>query len=86
MPRNGALSPSTVPGVGGGRRHSSGNAAFDERRRETLNAIQEEAEAFAEFERRRREAHDREAFDRFMGERKAAEAAKREEPKAPKTE
>jgi hypothetical protein len=69
------------------RRHgayrSSGNAAFDERRRETLRAIEEEAEAFAEFERRQREARDREDFERFMAERKAAEAGKREEPKAP---
>lgn len=67
----------------GGRFRSSGNTALDERRRETLRAIQEEAEAFAEFERRQRELRDREAFDRFMAERRATEAAKREEPKAP---
>ena len=69
----------------GGAR-SSGNAAFDERRRETLRAIQEEAEAFADFERRQREARDREEFDRFMAERNASDAAKRENPKAPKAE
>ena len=69
----------------GGRR-SSGNAAFDERRQETLRAIQEEAEAFAEFERRQREARDREEFDRFMAERNASDAAKRENPKAPRAE
>jgi len=66
-----------------GRRRSSGNAAFDERRRETLRAIQEEADAFADFERRQREARDRETFDHFMADRKAAEDAKRDEPKAP---
>ena len=69
----------------GGRR-SSGNAAFDERRQETLRAIQEEAEAFAEFERRQREARDRAEFDRFMAERNASDAAKRENPKAPNAE
>jgi hypothetical protein len=64
-------------------RRSSGNAAFDERRRETLRAIQEEADAFSDFERRQRESRDRETFDRFMADRRAAEAAKRDEPKAP---
>jgi hypothetical protein len=64
-------------------RRSSGNAALDERRRETLRAIQEEADAFSDFERRQRESRDRETFDRFMADRKAAEGAKRDEPKAP---
>jgi hypothetical protein len=72
-----------APWRGGGRGRSSGNAAFDERRRETLRAIQEEAEAFAEFERRSRESRDRDEFERFMAERKAAEAGRRDEPKAP---
>jgi len=65
------------------RRRSTGNSVLDERRRETLRAIQEEAESYADFERRQRESRDREAFDRFMADRKAAEAAKRDEPKAP---
>jgi hypothetical protein len=47
------------------------NAAFEERRRETLKALDEEAEAFDAFERRRREARDREAFERFVAERNA---------------
>jgi len=64
------------------RERSSGNAAFDERRRETLRAIHEEAEAFADFERRERATRDREEFDRFMAERKAAET-KGDAPKAP---
>ena len=39
-----------------GFRRSSGNRALDEKRRETLKALDEEAEAFAEFARREREA------------------------------
>jgi hypothetical protein len=65
------------------RRSSTGNSVLDERRRETLRAIQEEAEAYSDFERRQRESHDREAFDRFMADRKANETAKRDEPKGP---
>ena len=64
-------------------RRSTGNSVLDERRRETLRAIHEEAEAYADFERRQHESRDREAFDRFMADRKTAEAAKRDEPKAP---
>jgi len=54
-----------------GRGRSSGNSAFDEKRRETLQALQDEAKAFAEFERQQRERQDREAFDRFVAERNA---------------
>ncbi len=50
---------------------SSGNSAFDEKRRETLQALEDEAKAFAEFERKQREARDREAFERFVAERGA---------------
>lgn len=64
-------------------RRSTGNTVLDERRRETLRAIQEEADAYSDFERRQHESRDREAFDRFMTDRKAAEATKRDEPKAP---
>ncbi len=52
-------------------RPAFGNAAFEERRRETLKALDEEAEAFDAFERKRREAEDREAFERFKAERNA---------------
>ncbi len=45
------------------------NAAFEERRRDTLKQLDEEAEAFDAFERKRREAEDREAFERFKAER-----------------
>ena len=66
-----------------GLRRSTGNAVLDERRRETLRAIQEEADAYADFELRQRVSRDREAFDRFMADRNAAEGAKRDAPKAP---
>jgi hypothetical protein len=55
------------------------NSAFEERRRETLKQLDEEAEAFEAFERKQSEAHDREAFDRFMAERRAGKSA--DEPK-----
>jgi|GEM_PF-6196002 len=58
----------------------TGNVALDEKRRETLRALDEEAEAFADFRRRQREARDREAFDRFMKDRDIAAAG--EAPKA----
>jgi hypothetical protein len=58
------------------------NAVFDERRRETMSRLAEEAEAFNAFERRRGEARDREAFDHFMAERAAKPAdAKPADPK-----
>jgi hypothetical protein len=60
--------PWRAPGAG------SRNAAFDERRREAMNRLAEETEAFHAFERRRGEAQDREAFDRFMAERAAKPA------------
>ena len=53
------------------RSRSSGNSAFDEKRRETLQALEDEAKEFAEFERKQREARDREAFERFAAERNA---------------
>ncbi len=61
------------------RARSSGNSAFDEKRRETLQALEDEAKAFAEFERQQREQQDREAFERFVAERNAA---KKEGPSA----
>jgi hypothetical protein len=53
-----------------GRRFwSSGNSVFDEKQREALKKLKEEAEAFAEFRRKQREARDKEDFDRFMADR-----------------
>jgi len=58
-------------GAWGGRRRgaSTRNSASEERRREILQYLDEDA--FDEFERKQREARDREAFDRFMAERNA---------------
>jgi hypothetical protein len=57
---------------------SSGNAAFDEYREETLRRLEEErrkleeeGRAFTEFMRNLRRARDKEEFDRFMAERNA---------------
>jgi hypothetical protein len=49
------------------------NSAFEERRRETLNQLDEEAKAFAEFAEMQRQARDKEAFERFIAERRAKE-------------
>lgn len=57
----------------------TGNAAFDDYRRETLRRleeerrrIEEEGRAFAEFVANLRRARDKEEFDRFMAERNAS--------------
>ena len=47
------------------------NSAFEERRREILQQLDEDAKAFDDFDHRQRAARDREAFDRFMAERNA---------------
>ena len=64
---------------GPGRRgtmRSSGNSAFDERRRETIMKLREEEKAFADFAQERRRAGDKEAFDRFMAAKSAAQPLK----------
>jgi hypothetical protein len=47
------------------------NTAYEEHRRETLKELDEEAQAFEAFERKQREAEDREAFERFLANRDA---------------
>jgi len=59
---------SQLKGVGFPQR-SSGNAAFDAYRAETLERLTREQAEFTAFVRRLREARDREEFDRFMMER-----------------
>jgi hypothetical protein len=49
---------------------SSGNAAFDEYRAETLKRLEEEEKEFREFLHRLRKAKDQAEFDQFMAERK----------------
>ncbi|MEO1680539.1 MAG: DUF2852 domain-containing protein [Pseudomonadota bacterium] len=56
-------------------RHSvrtSGNAAFDAYREETLRRLEEEQDAFQAFLNRLREAKDKAEFDAFMDERAKA--------------
>jgi len=49
---------------------SSGNAAFDEYREETLRRLEEEQQEFAEYLERLRQAKDKAEFDAFMAERR----------------
>jgi hypothetical protein len=51
--------------------HSSGNAAFDEYRGETLKRLEEEEREFREFLERLRKAKDKQEFDQFMADRRA---------------
>jgi Protein of unknown function (DUF2852) len=51
--------------------HSSGNAAFDEYRDETIKRLEEEEREFREFLERLRKAKDKHEFDEFMAERRA---------------
>jgi len=53
-----------------GTSHSSGNAAFDEYREETLRRLEEEQGEFREFLERLRHAKDKAEFDQFMSERR----------------
>jgi hypothetical protein len=48
---------------------SSGNAAFDAYKADTLRRLEEEQEAFEAYLQRLREAKDKAEFDQFMGER-----------------
>lgn len=49
--------------------HSTGNAAFDEYREETLRRLESEADEFQAFLKRLRAARDKAEFDEFMTER-----------------
>ena len=60
---------------------SSGNAAFDAYKAETLRRLQEEQESFEAFLERLREAKDKAEFDQFMDERaRKAKATNGDEP------
>ena len=49
---------------------SSGNAAFDDYREETLRRLEEEQREFREFLERLRKAKDKAEFDQFMSDRR----------------
>ena len=53
---------------------SSGNAAFDEYRAETLKRLEEEEREFRNFLDRLRKAKDKAEFDQFMAERRSGPA------------
>jgi hypothetical protein len=53
---------------------SSGNAAFDDYREETLRRLEEEQREFRAFLDRLRKAKDKEEFDAFMSERRSRPA------------
>jgi len=54
------------------RTPASGNGAFDEYKRETLDRLEKEQKAFEEFVEQLRRTRDREEFERFMAERNRA--------------
>ena len=54
------------------QRGSSGNAAFDEYRGETLRRLEDEQREFQDFLERLRHAKDKQEFDQFMDERRRA--------------
>ena len=56
-----------VPGY---RAESTGNAAFDAYRDETLKRLEDEHRAFLDFLQKLREARDKAEFDQFMDERR----------------
>lgn len=60
-------------GRAGWRGFSTGNSAFDDKRRETLEKLAEEEKAFAEFRRRERAARDKDIYDRFTAESRNVE-------------
>jgi hypothetical protein len=58
-----------APG-GFGMSRSSGNAAFDSYREETLRRLEDEQREFQSFLERLRQARDKSEFDQFMSERR----------------
>lgn len=64
------------------RTATTGNAAFDAYRDETIQRLEDEQAAFEAFLKRLREARDKAEFDQFMDERAAElkEAVRTEEP------
>jgi len=62
---------------------SSGNAAFDEYRQDTLRRLEEEQRDFAAFLERLRFAKDKAEFDQFMADRRQRPAAPPPAPEPP---
>jgi hypothetical protein len=65
-----------VSGLGSSQSYgSSGNAAFDQYRDETLRRLEEEQQGFGDFMERLKRARDQEEFERFMAERRNQKAS-----------
>ncbi len=56
-----------------GGMHSSGNAAFDEYRAETIKRLEDEQKEFVEYLEKLRQAKDKHEFDQFMADRRGKE-------------
>jgi hypothetical protein len=63
-----------------GHTPSSGNAAFDEYKAETLRRLEEEQREFREFLDRLRMSKDRAEFDQFMASRRSGESGPAPQP------
>ena len=61
---------------------SSGNAAFDAYKADTIRRLQDEQEAFEAFLQRLRDAKDKSEFDTFMADRAKAPVVVVDEPKS----
>jgi len=57
-----------------GAKSTSGNAAFDAYRDDTMKRLHEEQRAFGDFMERLKRARDQEEFERFMDERRNPQA------------
>ncbi|MEL7013323.1 MAG: DUF2852 domain-containing protein [Pseudomonadota bacterium] len=64
---------------------SSGNAAFDAYKADTLERLEQEQENFEAFLQRLRDARDKAEFDQFMDERAKAAATSPDEPQTRET-
>ena len=62
-------------GLGHAMNRSTGNAAFDAYKADTLRRLQDEQDAFEAFLHRLREAKDKAEFDQFLQDRAAARKA-----------
>ena len=72
-------SETTRHGYGPAMSRSTGNAAFDAYRAETLDRLEREQENFEAFLQRLRDARDKAEFDQFMEERARAARSDRDE-------
>ena len=54
-----------------GGMQSSGNAAFDEYRAETIKRLEDEQKEFVEYLEKLRQAKDKQEFDQFMADRRS---------------